>query len=403
MTTELAIPAQMRTTLEERRTEIADALPEWITADRFIITTLMAIGKNPALQQCTQASMYLSIIECARIGLYPDNKEAALVPFKREAVLIPMIQGIIRLMLRSPGVLKVEARTVYEGDDFQFEYGLRPNLIHRPPIGGNDTKARVTHAYAIGWRQGTEPTFEVMTIDELEIVRSFSKAANSPAYKNYVGEMYRKIVLKRLSKYFDLSPEANRAIALDHLVVGDPTISGSLDGPSEEYQNLIVKTYTAARLEELKEELIEENGDPDPPAEDEKKEKPEPPKEDEKKEDPNPEPEPGGPVRLENQWEKPILKFLIDNQIVRGDNDTERQHRVVAILNYSPFTDIPYGKLEPVEAVAWVLGSEKMKDEHPRMKLENRSEKVLALWEETASRMELIDLAMKNIPPDQGE
>ncbi len=265
MTTALAIPAQMRTTLEERRHEITDALPEWVTADRFIITTLMAIGKNPDLQRCTQASMYLSIIECARIGLYPDNKEAALVPFGKEAVLIPMIQGIIRLMLRSPGVLKVEARVVYEGDDFQFEYGLKPNLIHRLPTKGSDTKAPVTHAYAIGWRQGTDPTFEVMTIDELELVRSFSKAPNSPAYKIHPGEMYRKIVLKRLSKYFDLSPEANRAIELDHLMIGDSTISGSLDGPSEEYRNMFVKTQTAAKLDALKDELIEENGDDEPP------------------------------------------------------------------------------------------------------------------------------------------
>ena len=389
-TTALAIPAQMRTTLEERRHEISDALPEWVTADRFIITTLTAIGKNPALQKCTQASMYLSIIECARIGLYPDNKEAALVPFGKEAVLIPMIQGIIRLMLRSPGVLKVEARVVYEGDDFQFEYGLRPNLIHRPPIGGSDTNAHVTHAYAIGWRQGTDPTFEVMTIDELELVRSLSKSANSPAYKNYVGEMYRKIVLKRLSKYFDLSPEANRAIALDHLMIGDSTISGSLDGPSEEYQNLVVKTQTVARLEELKEELNEKDGDAEPPAEDEKKEKSEP----------APEPESEEPVRLENQWEKPILEFIIDNQIVRGDNDTERQHRVVAILNFSPFMEVPFEKLELVEAVAWILGSEKMKDEHPRMKLENRSEKVLALWEDEQEKDALIELAIKHIPPD---
>ena len=389
MTTALAIPAQMRTTLEERRHEIADALPEWVTADRFIITTLTAIGKNPALQKCTQSSMYLSIIECARIGLYPDNKEAALVPFGKEAVLIPMIQGIIRLMLRSPGVLKVEARVVYEGDNFRFVYGLKPDLIHQPPSKGSDTKAHVTHAYAIGWRQGTEPTFEVMTIDELELVRSLSKAANSPAYKNYVGEMYRKIVLKRLSKYFDLSPEANRAIALDHLVVGDPTISGSLDGPSEEYQNLVVRTQTIERLENLKETLIEENGDDEPSPENEKKE------------ESDLEPEPGEPVRLENQWEKPILKFLIDNELVGGEDKTVRQHRLVTILNHSPFTAIPFGELEMVLAVAWVLGWEKIKVAHPRMKSENRQSKVLELWEDEDERNALIDLAIKIIPPDE--
>ena len=249
-----------------------------------------------------------------------------------------------------------------------------------------------------------------MTIEELELVRSFSKAANSPAYKNYKGEMYRKIVVKRMSKYFDLSPEANRAIALDHLVIGDPTISGSLDGPSEDYRNLIVKTQTVAGLDALKDKLHEENGDgngdTEPPTEDEKKEKPYPPKEDEKKKKPEPDPEPDPepeskePKRLENQWEKPILKLLIGDQIVGGDNDTERQHRAVYLLNHSPFTAIAFGELEIVPAVAWVLGCEQVKEAHPKMKSENRMKKALKLWDDEDEKNALIDLAMKNIPPD---
>jgi recombination protein RecT len=98
--------------LMDREKDIRSILPEYLSYERFKHMALMAVAKTPALQQCKLSSVYLSLMECARLGLYPDGRQAAIVPFKDSAVLIPMVQGVIELMLRSPKVAKVEARAV---------------------------------------------------------------------------------------------------------------------------------------------------------------------------------------------------------------------------------------------------------------------------------------------------
>ena len=258
---QVAFPETFRQTLENYRGDIMSTLAGAMDTDRFINVALMAVTKNKEIQNCSPASVLLAVMESARVGLQLDNKEAALIPYSGQAVFMPMVQGIINLMLRSPGVLKVEAHIVLEGDHFKYQFGLQPKLEHVPSLGVKGDRP-ITHSYAIVWREATTPTFEVMDIEELLHVRSMAQAPNSPAYKYYEVEMYRKMALKRLSKYVDLSPEAKRAIAVDHAVTGDPYISGSLDGVSEEYLNQLTKAKTIQGLEALKEKIEpKDNGD----------------------------------------------------------------------------------------------------------------------------------------------
>jgi recombinational DNA repair protein RecT len=167
-----------------------------------------------------------------------------------------MAQGITRLMLRSPGLTKVEARAVFEGDVFQFNYGQHPDLEHVPQ--GTDTASRkVTHAYAIMWRQGADPTFEVIDRDVIEEARLKSRSPDGPAWGNplWYPEMARKVVLKRIGKYADLSPEATRAIEVDNLVSGDPWAGAEPEGVSPEYRNQLVRAQTQGSIERLKERM----------------------------------------------------------------------------------------------------------------------------------------------------
>lgn len=256
--TELAVPDQLRDTLMQRRTEIMQALPEKLDPDRFIMVVLTAVTRTPKLQECSKASVYLSLLESARAGLMPDGKEAALIPYAGQAEFMPMVQGLTRLMLRSPGLLKVESRVVHEGDEFKYQYGLQPDLHHRPLHKSTD----ITHAYAVLWRQGTDPTFEVVTREEIEQARLSSRAPDSPAWGKWYGEMARKVALKRLAKYADLSPEATRAIELDHAVSGFSGGTVYTDGPSDEYASMLVRNETLAGLGRLKERMTDPE-DPD--------------------------------------------------------------------------------------------------------------------------------------------
>ena len=257
----------MKDQLEGARDQIMKALPNNIDAERFIMVALTAITRNDALQKCGLPSVFLAVMESARTGLYPDGKEAAIIPYKGVAEFQPMAQGITRLMLRSPGLTKVEARAVFEGDVFQFNYGLHPDLVHVPQ--GTDTASRkVTHAYAIMWRQGADPTFEVIDRDVIEEARLKSRSPDGPAWGNplWYPEMARKVVLKRIGKYADLSPEATRAIALDNLVVGGEDWAGTEpEGISPEYRNQLVRAQTQASIERLKERMAADKAQQDPP------------------------------------------------------------------------------------------------------------------------------------------
>ena len=49
--------------------------------------------------------------------------------------------------------------------------------------------------------------YDTMSIEDLENTRKQSKASNSPAWKNFTGEMYKKTVLHRLCKHIELDFE----------------------------------------------------------------------------------------------------------------------------------------------------------------------------------------------------
>ena len=46
--------------------------------------------------------------------------------------------------------------------------------------------------------------YEVLTKNEIDTIRRKSKAANSPAWKDFYGEMARKSAMKRLCKNIDI-------------------------------------------------------------------------------------------------------------------------------------------------------------------------------------------------------
>jgi len=252
-----AFPIQLRQFVESKQTDLASTLPKQIDPERFLRVALLAVTKNKALWECSKESVFLAIMESARVGLQIDNKEAALIPYGGHAEFMPMVQGIIRLMLRSPGLTKVEARVVRDGDQFEYRYGLDPQLEHKP-VGGSDRP--ISHAYAVMWRQAAGTTFEVMTREEIEQIRAMSRAPDSPAWKNPQSypEMCRKVVLKRLSKYADLSPEATRAIELDHVISGsEPWGAEYVEGPSQEFRNQLVKNQTEAGIARLKDKMAD--------------------------------------------------------------------------------------------------------------------------------------------------
>lgn len=205
--------------LRGKTEEFAKALPARIDPERFVRAGLTAVVHNPKILKCSDESIYLALLDSARTGLIPDGTEAALIPYGDTCEFQEMWQGIARLMKRHGDARKVEARIVKDGDDFDFRFGLEPDLEHKPAPSSD--RGETTYAYAIAWMDDGDTIFEVIDREELDTIQAQADK-KSPAWRNFPDEMRRKAAVKRLGKYLDLAPEAQAAIDLDHAKeVGD--------------------------------------------------------------------------------------------------------------------------------------------------------------------------------------
>ena len=69
----------------------------------------------------------------------------------------------------------------------------------------NDGK--IIGAFAVVLYTDGGMAYDTMSLADLENTRKASKASNSPAWKNFTGEMYKKTVLHRLCKHIELDFE----------------------------------------------------------------------------------------------------------------------------------------------------------------------------------------------------
>jgi recombination protein RecT len=181
--------------------------------ERFKATFTSAVVGNPDILRCDRTSIVQAIVKCATDGLMPDNREAAMVPFRTKVKdpstgkdlyldliqYLPMIAGV-RKRARELGGVIIDAEDVCEKDIFDHQGGDEPFIHHkRAPLGTK--RGNIIGAYAIFRKEdGTILHREVMDAEQIEAARAVSRAKNSPAWANFYGEMARKTVARRGSK-----------------------------------------------------------------------------------------------------------------------------------------------------------------------------------------------------------
>jgi recombination protein RecT len=210
--------------------------PSALERDRFIAVVAKAIIGSPKLMECTRASLAAAIHEAAQLGLEPTGLlgSAYLVPYRRnvapkgqraqwisEAKLIPGYRGLIDLARRSGEIEAVEAKLVHRRDTFRLLEGTEPSLVHErfipDPTDAPEERdpGPVVGAYMVATLRGGHRQVEWMTADEIDVVRRSSKAADDGPWVNHYGEMARKTVVRRGSKYLPMTTEFRRALELD--------------------------------------------------------------------------------------------------------------------------------------------------------------------------------------------
>lgn len=187
------------------------ALPKHLTPERFIRTCLTALMRVPKLANCSQESVFKCMLDLSMLGLEPDGRRAHLIPYGNECTLIIDYKGLVELMKRSGDVADVQAMTVCENDDFEFDRGE----VTKHRIDFRKTRGAMYAVYCrIRFKDETEH-FEVLTKEEVDKIRKRSKAKDNGPWVTDYDEMAKKTACRRASKWVVLSPELNTALDVD--------------------------------------------------------------------------------------------------------------------------------------------------------------------------------------------
>lgn len=213
--------------------EIKRALPSVITPERFTRMALSALNATPKLKECSQMSFLGALMNAAQLGLEPNTPlgQAYLIPFKNKGKLECQFQigykGLIDMVYRNENIQTVQAQCVYENDEFEYELGLEPKLIHKPALTDRGSLILV---YALWKSKNGGYGFEVMSKENIDAhARKFSQSfgsSYSPWKTNYE-EMAKKTVIKKCLKYAPVKSDFVRATSNDETIKSELNVDMS--------------------------------------------------------------------------------------------------------------------------------------------------------------------------------
>ncbi|WP_280389502.1 recombination protein RecT [Nocardia wallacei] len=226
-------PAQRPKTLiddvQAMEKQFALAMPRGAEAAQLVRDAITVLKQNPKLMECDRASVLGGLMTCAQLGLRPSVLgHAWLLPFwdgktrSQKAQLVIGYQGLVELAHRSGKISSLIARTVYENDTFDVDYGLADALVHKPVLRGE--RGNMVAFYAIAKFTTGGHAFIVMNYDEMVAYRDkHAKARNregrifGPWVDNFEG-MAHKTCVRQLAKWMPKSTEFSHAIEHDGAV-----------------------------------------------------------------------------------------------------------------------------------------------------------------------------------------
>lgn len=211
----------LRGEITEMTEQFGLVLPAGTSKAKFVRILQSAVMANPTFTSIDKNSFFRAAMECAKDGLLPDGKEAAIIQMTNKAIYIPMVAGIIKRIYSSEKVKSLVCEIIYANDEFDYEIGVNgPILNHKPAIFGAERGARIG-VYAIAYLRPEGMACDLMSKADVEKIKEESRSKNGPWHGAHENEMWKKTVLKRLSKRLPLDPPCN--IEVGHDVVSPVT------------------------------------------------------------------------------------------------------------------------------------------------------------------------------------
>jgi recombination protein RecT len=192
MSTEVATrtPAQelvARVRNDEFMQQIATALPEGISPDRFVRATVTALLQNPEIAGVPdQSSLFAALLQAAQDGLVPDGRQAALVKRGNKAIYHAMIHGFRHIAAEHGWMLRTDV--VYANDD--FDYTTEPPTITHRPVRPGGERGPLIAAYAVAIHRDGRRMQSVLHKDDIEKRRA--KATTQAVWNEWTPQMYEK-------------------------------------------------------------------------------------------------------------------------------------------------------------------------------------------------------------------
>lgn len=167
----------------------------------LILSETKATGGKMALDVCTPASVANAMLKMVTLGLNPIKNQCYFVPYGEKLECMPSYLGTIATAKRY-GLKSMPANIIYEGDDFAYtitEDGRTKVTKHNQTL--DSLSKPIIGVYAVAnMEDGTIDT-TIMTMDDVK--KAWNQGAmngNSPAHKNFPGEMAKKSVINRACK-----------------------------------------------------------------------------------------------------------------------------------------------------------------------------------------------------------
>ncbi|MEX9216269.1 recombinase RecT [Providencia rettgeri] len=258
MSNELQIMSNVYNNLQAVLIEqgIESLLPAQVTTEQFIRTAATAMIENPDLQAADKKSLILALTRCAKDGLMPDGREAALVvrstkvnnSYIKKAVYMPMVDGVMKRARQSGQVTNIVSKVVYASDEFEYvidEFG--EHLKHKPAFVDNDEIVKV---YSFARLTSGEMVIEVMSRNEIERVRDIATSGKiNSVWDKWFDRMALKTVIHRLARRL---PCASELFSLFEVTQETNGQLKTVTEPQVEKKRLSLREVLSQRANQLK-------------------------------------------------------------------------------------------------------------------------------------------------------
>lgn len=246
--------------LSESLNGMQEALPSDFNIARFVQNSLSLLNDNTQLRNFARDhgtnQIKQGLFKAAYLGLDAMNKECYLIPYGNNLNFMIDYRGNVKLAKKYSlrPIKEIYAKIVREGDLFEeiIENG-NPSINFKPkPFNSS----KIIGAFAVCLYQDGGMIYDTMSLDDLENTRSSSKASNSPAWKKFTSEMYKKTVLHRLCKMIELefdNPEQNRYFREDSEIETDEIEENA----NKEVFEIEETPSEVREVEEVKDDVVE--------------------------------------------------------------------------------------------------------------------------------------------------